>query len=374
MITNDGRNIVAKFLLGQAPEFASYIAAGSGANPISLSASSSTSPEKKSMDFEMFRTPITSKGFIKENGQEKLVLKAEMPTDQRYVISEVAFFSLANNPVAGNYDSKILSSFSPSENWVYVRNNVSNAVPYVASAIDNDNSSQNFNSASANPISSSVAFFINSNQSIFNNSSRKNRKERPRFYNRALLVNGNSSEIDNNLIVTASSSTIIENSNLSFNFSQNLPDDEIKIAISLISRMASNNAFPEAVRIILEFVNTSITGNPKARATQQLTSANFSGTRYLIITKKISDFVTDNNFSWAAINLTRIYVSVVDSGTPTNDFFVLLDGMRLENLTSENPIYGMIGYDVVKTPDGQPIIKEENTTNYIEYRFGLEVS
>ena len=374
MITNNGKNIIAKFLLGQSPEFASYIAAGSGAIPLTTSASSSIDPNKQSMDFEMFRVPITSKGFIKEGGEEKLVLKAEMPTDQRYVVSEVAFYSLANNPIAGNFDSKILTSFTPPESWVYVKNNLSNSIPYVTSAIDNDNSSQNFNSASANPISSSVAFFMNANQSIFNNTSRKTRKEKPRFYNRSLLINGNSSSINSNFVVTASVSTAIENSNLSFDFSQNLPDDEIKIAISLISRVASNNAYPEALRLILEFVNSSITGNPKARITEELTSSDFVGTRYVIITKKISDFVTDNDFSWAAINLTRLYVSAIDSGLPTNDFFILLDGIRLENITAENPIYGMVGYDIIKTSDGQPIIKEENSTNYIEYRFGLDVT
>lgn len=370
MITNDGKNIVAKFLLGQAPEFASYIAGGSGAIPITTSASVAISGNKKSMDFEMFRVPITSKGFIKESGQEKLVLKAEMPTDQRYVISEVGFFSLANNPIAGNFDSRILSSFVPSENWVYVKNNAINTIPYLTNEIDNDNALQNINSS----ISSSVAFFINSNQSIFNNVNRKTRKERPRFYNRSLLINGNSSTINSNFVVTASVSTAIENPNLFFNLGQNLPDDEIKIAVSLISRIASNNAFPEAVRFVLEFVNNSISGTPKARTTKELVAADFSGTRYVTITKKLSEFVVDNDFSWAGINLVRIYCAVIDSGVSTNDFFVLLDGMRLENLTAENPIYGMVGYDVIRTSDGQPIIKEENSTNYIEYRFGLEVT
>lgn len=370
MITNDGKNIIAKFLLGQVPDFASYIAAGTGSNPLTTSASVAISSDKKSMDFEVFRVPITSKGFVKEDGQEKLVLKAEMPTDQRYVISEVAFFSAANNPVAGNYDSKILSAFVPSENWVVVKNESTTNVPYITTAIDNENNSQNINSS----FSGSTAFFVNSNQTIFNDSIRKTRKERPRFYNRALLINGDSSEINSNFVISASVSAAIENSNLSFDLSQNLPDDEIKIAISLVSSVASNNGLPESIRIILDFVNNSTPGAPRARATQELTSANFSGTRYVVISKKISDFVLDNNFSWNSINLTRLYCSVIDSGVPTSDFYVILDGIRLDNLTAENPTYGMVGYDIIKTSDGQPIIKEENSTNYVEYRFGVAVS
>jgi hypothetical protein len=39
MITEDGKNIIAKFMLGQAPTFASYIAAGVGAEPLFTGAS-----------------------------------------------------------------------------------------------------------------------------------------------------------------------------------------------------------------------------------------------------------------------------------------------------------------------------------------------
>jgi hypothetical protein len=35
MITNTGKNIIAKYLLGQAPAFASYIAVGCGPKPLS---------------------------------------------------------------------------------------------------------------------------------------------------------------------------------------------------------------------------------------------------------------------------------------------------------------------------------------------------
>ena len=34
MITNTGKNILAKYLLGQAPAYASYIALGCGAKPL----------------------------------------------------------------------------------------------------------------------------------------------------------------------------------------------------------------------------------------------------------------------------------------------------------------------------------------------------
>ena len=39
MITNSGKNIIAKYLLNQAPEFASHIAIGVGGNAVSPSSS-----------------------------------------------------------------------------------------------------------------------------------------------------------------------------------------------------------------------------------------------------------------------------------------------------------------------------------------------
>jgi hypothetical protein len=49
------------------------------------------------------------------------------------------------------------------------------------------------------------------------------------------------------------------------------------------------------------------------------------------------------------------------------------DGLKLENLTSENPLYTLFAYNIIKTDDGFPILKKENTSNYVEYRFGIGV-
>ena len=67
--------------------------------------------------------------------------------------------------------------------------------------------------------------------------------------------------------------------------------------------------------------------------------------------------------------------SVIKNGSaePTEDFYVCLDGLRLENVTSNNSVYGLTGYSVIKTPEAKTIIKSANTTNYIEFRFALDV-
>ena len=166
MITNNGKEIIAKYLLGQAPSFANYIAAGCGPKALATGETVSISPTKKSLDFEVFRVPISSKGFIKEGGVEKIVFKAEMPTNQRFQLTEVGLFPSQSNAIAGKYDSKLLVAFTPSEIWSYVKNGSASPVPYLNEALDQDNVLSNIS------VSQSVAF-INSDSTVFNNSNRK---------------------------------------------------------------------------------------------------------------------------------------------------------------------------------------------------------
>lgn len=374
MITNKGKELVAKFLLDQAPSYASYIAAGVGSKPISTSASVSIDPTIKSLDFEAFRVPISSKGFIKEDGLEKIVFKAEMPSEQRYQITELGVFPAINNSVAGKYDSKLLVTFSPNEQWQYVFQGNASAIPYPNEALDDDNASSNLNSDIEDVL------FINSEATVFNNETRKARQESPRFLNKSLMVSGSTSFLDS-FFEISENSTSIENSNLSFDLSNNLPADQIKLALSVVSRNASTNANPDSVRILLEFVN-NIPGlsstAPRARVKITLTDADLKDSednpnRYVVVNRLLSQFVKDNFFSWANINYIRIHTSVIVGGAPSNDYFVVYDGIRLENLTSENPLYGLFAYNVIQTEDAYPILKQENTSNYIEYRYAIGV-
>ena len=372
MITNNGKEIVAKYLLGQAPTFASYIAAGCGAKPLSTLDSVIISPTKKSLDFEVFRVPISSKGFIKEDGVEKIVFKAEMPTNQRFQLSEVGLFPAQSNALAGKYDSKLLVTFTPSETWSYVKNGSASAVPYLNEALDQDNVLSNIS------VSQSVSF-INSDATIFNNNDRKNRQEPPRFLNRSLMVSGSASIISEDFTIDENS-YYIENSNISFDLSQNLPTDQIKLALSLVSKTATTNSNPDNVRIVLQFINNisnSPAESPKALLRFDLPSSSFvSGgetNRYITVSKNLSDFVKDDTFSFANVNLIKLYVSVLNSEVPTNNYFIILDGIRIDNISTPNPLYSMIGYNLIITEDGLPILKAENTNNYVEYRFGIGV-
>lgn len=369
MITNDGKQIVAKFLLGQVPTFASYIAVGSGAKPLFTGQSASVSPDIDSLDFEVFRVPILSRGLVKEDGQEKIVLKSEMPNDQRYKISEVGLYPGANNVVAGKYDSKVLITFSPAENWSYVEDQNVQSIQFLNIPIDQGNQNANIDG------DISEFLFINSEQSVFNSQQRLNRQEPPRFLNRSLLVVGDSANINQGYIID-SASRYIQNSTLNFDLSQNLPDDKIKLAVSVVSQANNNNAIPDNVRIVVEFVNNLSnisTESPKAVGRFDITSGDIGNNRYQIVTRTISQFNTDPTFSWANINLIKIYTSTLENNVPVDDFYIIFDGMRIDNVTAQNPLYSLVGYNVIATDDGTPITKEENTSNFIEYRFGTSV-
>jgi hypothetical protein len=368
MITQNGRQIIAKYMLGQAPTFATHIAAGVGPLP-SSSVSSEGLSGKQSLDFEVFRVPILSKGIIREDGQEKLIFKAQMPNDQRYKITELGLYPGTNNVVAGRYDSKMLITFSTGEAWTYADLTGASAVPYPNFPIDQGNTSASIN------INVSEFSFINSDSSIFNNDLRKSRQEPPRFLNRSLLVSGSTSYLDLSYQPIASS-RYLQNPSINIDLSQNLPDDEIKLAFSLVGRYANVNTNPQEIKILMEFVNNVSnidTVPPKASARFSISDSAIGNNRYKVVTKKISEFVTDTNFSWANINLIKIYTSITNEEIPTSDYFILYDGIRIDNISSINPLYSLVAYNIIETSNQQPVLKEENTNNFIEYRFGFNV-
>jgi hypothetical protein len=394
MITNDGKNIIAKYLLGQAPEFASHIAAGVGSRPNTTGGTPvPISATTDSLEFEAFRVPILSKGILKEDGVEKMVFKAEMPTDQRFLITELGLYPADANQLAGSYGSKNLLTFSPSEPWTHTLNGSSSAVPMINRALDIIPETLELDQGSINFVGADGTYsgvyktketvaFINSDADVFKYTNRKIRKESPRYLNRSMLVNGNSASMSvvGNTYTVLSNSYAIENSSVNFDLSKNLPTDKIKLAMAVVSKRESVNSFPSnGVQVKIELIN-NIQGlptiAPKATLGINLSVANFTSSgspnRYIVVTKNLSDFIVDPTFSWANINLIRMHVSAVNNGE--EKFYVLLDGMRLENVSSTNPLYSLVGANIISTPDGNPIVKPENSTSYVEYKFGLGVT
>ena len=197
MITNNGKSIIAKYLVGQSPAYASFIAVGCGPTPLNPDATFGDYSEKKSLDFEMFRVPITSRGFVKDDdGTAKVVLTAELPTEERYEISEIGVYSAGANPTAGAYDSKTLFSFSEAENWKY-NNQISLVSKYAPLDTDGSSGEIYVKDAEENDI---MAFQTNANNRIFTNPERVARYERCRFLNNIVITNGSMSNISTEVV------------------------------------------------------------------------------------------------------------------------------------------------------------------------------
>ena len=449
MITNAGKEIISKYLLGQVPTYASHISIGCGAVPLDandIAPTVETLAAKTKMDFEMARVPITSKGFVDDNGITKVSLTAELPKENRYEITEIGLWSAGSNSLARNFDSRVLFNFS--ESWQAHNTSISEiATPIPLGSGGNITTDLKVLRASSDNL-------------VFSNLDRKTRKEGPRFLDSKILLRGDSSVIQgtsenwsaetptytvtnkqagsgtatltvvpdgtdtahllnigdtilvdisdasldgervitartNTTVTFASSATIsstattgtitftqsthIHLNAINFDISKNVPSDLISFAFSLIDKDAvGSGTDPDYVKILIEFYkNETSTTSGYAKAEIEIDGTDFTGDRYKVIEIPISDLITSPDFSSAQVRLARIFASVVytDGGEQKTSpvHYVELEGIRIENTTSSNPIYGMVGYSAVRTSDGQPIYKYTNTNNYIEFRFNLDV-
>ena len=389
MITNNGKTIIGKYMLGQAPAYASYIAIGCGPTPLDIADTPGDFSTKQSLDFEMFRVPISSRGFVNESGINKIVLTAELPTEERYEISEVGIFSAGANPSAGAYDSKNIFSFTSTENWQYHTSSSSVAIPTISSPLDDPEDDNIIATANA-------VFQSNADNSIFYKTARVNRYERCRFLNNIIFIKGNDANLtlsedsgptEDHFVIGAGSNHIhLTGANV--DFTKNSPTDELRLAFSLINKDGDSGLIPDTVRVLVDFSSTDAGTGEFARFEAEInhgTSGNpelvqdFSSNRYFVVSKQLQELYTTANFTWDAVTVVKIYACVLseDSGPspiPSSNYYIALDAMRLENVATINPLYGLTGYSVIKTDNAETIIKSPNTSNYVEFRFSIGVT
>lgn len=371
MITNTGKGILAKYLIGQAPAYASYVAIGCGAKPLGTNAAFGDYSAKESLDFEMFRVPITSRGYVNENNINKIVLTAELPTDERYEISEVGIYSAGANPSAGAYDSRSLFAFTVNENWEYHDQTSATELPIVYEPLDGV--------ANDNVINQTyVAFQTNSDNRLFTNTDRISRYERARFFNNIVMVRGDASDLgivgDHLSIETGSNHIHLLGTSLDFN--KNAPTDQIKLAFSIINKDPDPSIVPDEVRILLEFAETDAVGTgqwARFEVIMPSTQYDFVNNRYYVITKQLQELYKSTGFTWNNVSIVKIYTTVINNSQPSEDFYVGLDAIRFENVSTTNPLYGLTGYTVLKNTNAETVVKAANTTNYIEFRFAMDV-
>lgn len=383
MITDTGKSIIGKYLLGQAPAYASYIAVGCGAQPLDTTDPYGDYSEKQNLDFEMFRVPISSRGFVNESGTEKIVLTAELPTEERYEISEIGLYSAGSNPSAGAYDSKTVFAFSQGENWQYHTNVAATSIPTITEPLDY-------------PLDDNViattdkVFQTNADNAIFYKSPRPERYERCRFLNNIILIRGDDADLtidsstgsaEGHFAIEAGSNHI-HLTGADVNFTRNSPIDELRLAFSIVSKDGDSSSVPDTVRILVDFAETDVENTGQfARFEIELENGSgtggtydFSTNRYFVITKQLQELYQTQGFTWNAVTVVKIYACAIVADNPSEDYYIALDALRLENVATTNSLYGLTGYSVVKTADAETIIKSPNTSNYIEFRFSIGVT
>ena len=375
-------------MLGQAPAYASFLAVGCGPTPLETGDVADNFATKENLDFEMFRVPISSRGFVNEGGINKIVLTAELPAEERYEISEVGLYSAGANPSAGAYDSKTVFAFTTGENWQYQTGASATAIDVVTAPLDDPNDDNVIAVAD-------TVFQTNADNSIFYKASRANRYERCRFLNNIILIRGDEADLT---ISTESDDTfdhfVIENGSnhirltgANVDFTRNSPIDELRLAFSIVSKTGNSSAIPEIVRILVEFSSTD--GSEFARFEAEIAHgssgnldnaiADFQTNRYFVVSKQLQDLYTTSGFTWDLVTIVKIYACVItdESGefdVPSNNYYIALDSMRLENIATTNPLYGLTGYSIIKNDNAETIVKSPNTSNYVEFRFSIGVT
>jgi len=385
MITEKGKSIIAKYLIGQSPAYASYIAVGCGATPLDTTDDFGDYSDQKSLDFEMLRVPIISRGFVNEDGDDKIVLTAELPSDERYEITEVGVYSAGSNSSAGALDSRALFSFTQSENWEYHTETQATQIKIVYDPLDGTDEDNVINETEK-------VFQTNADNRLFTDDTRLDRNERCRFLNNIILMSGNSSKIqlvDGNLSIlpewtigqtTYKSEHIHLNGN-NIDLNRQSPTDELRLAFSVINKDGNATVNPTRVMLLLEFDSADAHNTGEyARFEVDIThtaghaSNDFSTNRYFVIKKQLQELVKSGSFSWSAVNTVKFSVCILDQNdNPSTDFYVALDALRIENTDELNVLYGLVGYSVIKNVQARPIIKSANTTNFVEFRFNIGV-
>lgn len=373
MITNTGKNIIGKYMLGQAPAYASYLAVGCGAQPLASSDPYDDYSTKENLSFEMFRVPISSRGFINENDASKIVLTAELPTEERYEITEVGLYSAGSNPSAGAYDSKTVFAFSQGENWQYHSSTSAAAINTITAPLDDPEDDNII--VSANPV-----FQTNADNTIFTKTSRAERYERCRFLNNIIMIQGDNSDlsiVDSHIDIGAGSNHI-HLTGIDADFTRNSPIDELRLAFSVINKDGDSVSTPDSILVLLEFATSEDENAEYARFEVNLQDGSggidFETNRYCVVTKQLQELYSSPGFTWNAVTLAKIYACAIVSGSPSDDYYIALDALRLENIATTNPLYGLTGYSVIKNTDAIAIIKSPNTSSYIEFRFLIDVT
>lgn len=161
--------------------------------------------------------------------------------------------------------------------------------------------------------------------------------------------------------------------NVAFNASKNSPNDYIKFALSVVGQTKITPTMPTKIRLSFHLLDS--VGGSTASVGHIINSFDTNNKHYFVIPKQIKDFTMGDNFSWSRVDGISIYAQALSGSATYSDVVIILDGIRLDNENTENPLYGLVAYNRLKNSVSNllPIEKAENSQGYIEYRMGVGV-
>lgn len=325
------------------------------------------------MNFETRRLPIISRGFSNED-ETQLVFTAELPSNERVVISEASLWTAATDPSSLGSPSKLLFAMSSEEGWVAHYSTGMKSVEMVSALSEGTLS---IDQSMVDPI-----FAVAGNNTLFQSLPRQNQYEGGRVGGTVIGLRGDTASITRvgSYGIASAGSSHIHADTRALDFSSNSTGDEIRIGLFVSTASGDNLAVPPAnVKLLVEFLDSESESSGFARMYVEIPESDLSGNRYKVVSMPLSGFSYSPNFSWSNVRTVKISTQCIPteiSGLAASDYFVFLDGIRFENLSGNNPLYGMTAYSIVRdgslTPP-MPIVSDEGEPGYIEFRLNVEV-
>ena len=293
---------------------------------------------------------------------KQVSLTAELSDTSRYDISELGVYSLGSNQYSTSGNSRMLLNFTGTEGWQYYNNSTTSFTDV-----------ETLTSITL-PIGTAPKF-CSSSAGYWSNTYVKLRQEKPKILDDGLIVPGALSSWDGTSSAFFSTSDYLLLSDPGVNLSKSSGTDQVRLAYSIMNAVSTPTALPTALYITFEF--TCSNGLDSAKLTfidSKPSSTVIYPNRYSVLTKTMSEISSTAGFDWAKVTSVKVYCALENAaGTPTDDYAVILDGLRFENVGTENPLYALTAYTIVNNTTASSINKVANSNDLINFRIDLSV-
>ncbi len=357
MITDDGKELIAKYLLGQVPSYASFISFGCGADPQLIDPADPSKgyeeppSDKQVMDFEMMRVPITSRSYLIDTyddgaggsiDRNVISLVGQFPFEAGMRVNEVAIWSDSTNALAQS-NSRIICAFTEKENWMEMDGTDRKTIKY-------------YN----NPLSGLPAGDLNETGEITNgdkvfacdNTNQTLVDER--------RANQGTRFLNHNIMLAEGAKIFADGKGV------DLPDyssdDELRFAFAFYHKIDPENIdTTPTIPITVRFMK-----DPSFADSAAIMQLNDAWKLYNVARVPLGSLQYGPNFSWKEVKW--IDIEVGSTGSSSSDWYFAPDALRFDNIATLNPLYKMTGYSRIESG----FLEHASGTNaYAQFRFEL---